>query len=165
MILERSKTNYYFKLADKLLSKKLNQKYHWSILKILLNGKKIPCAPPIFHNGNFVSNIRQKSELFNTSFAQQCSLIKNRSTLPSCIFPKADKSLSTIYFSEEDILNIIRSLDPYKAHGHDNISNRMIKLCRKKICKPLHLIFVSCMEERIFTLLWKMANVVLAHKK
>ena len=109
--LENSKTKYYFKLVNKLSSKKLNQKCYWSILKSFLNGKKIPCIPPIFHNDNFITDIREKSELFNTFFAQQCSLIENSSTLPTCIFPKTDKSLSTIYFSEEDI---IRSLDPNK---------------------------------------------------
>ena len=70
-----------------------------------------------------------------------------------------------ICFSKEDILKIIRSFDLNKSHGHDNISIRMIKLCDKEICKPLHMIFVSCMEEGIFSLLWKMANVVPAHKK
>ena len=41
----------------------------------------------------------------------------------------------------------------------------MIKLCDKEICKPLDMIFVSCMEEAILPLLWKMVNVVPAHKK
>ena len=76
------------------------------------------------------------------------------------IFPNTDKSLSAIYFSEEDILKIIISVKPNKTHGHDNISTPLIKLCDKEICKPLHIIFVSCMEEGIFPLLWKMANVV-----
>ena len=63
------------------------------------------------------------------------------------------------------MLKIIRSLDPNKAQGHDNISLRMIKLCDKEICKPLHVTFVSCMEEGIFPLLWKMVNLVPAHSK
>ena len=93
-----SKTKYYFKLANKLSSKKLNQKCYWSILKSFLNGKKIPCIPPIFHNDNFITDIREKSELFNTFFAQQCSLIENSSTLPTCIFPKTDKYLQRYIF-------------------------------------------------------------------
>ena len=109
--------------------------------------------------------LEKKANYLTLFFAQQCSLVENSCTLPTCIFPKIDKSLSTIYFSDEDILKIIRSLDSNKAHGHDNISIRMIKLCDKEICKPLHMIFVSCMEEGIFPLLWKMANVVPAHKK
>ena len=97
--------------------------------------------------------LEKKANYLTPFFAQQCSLVENSCTLPTCIFPKIDKSLPTIYFSDEEILKIIRSLDPNKAHGHDNISIWMIKLCDKEICKPLHMIFVSCMEDRIFALL------------
>ena len=41
----------------------------------------------------------------------------------------------------------------------------MTKLCDKEICKRLHMIFVSCMEERILPFLCKMANVVPVHKE
>ena len=146
MTLKNFETKYYFKLANEHSSKKLNQKCYWSILKNFLNGKEIPCIPPIFHNDNFITDIREKSELFNTFFAQQCSLIENSSTLPIYISPKTDKSLSTICFSEEVILN------SNKAHGHDNVGIQMIKLYDQEICKPLHMIFVSCMEEGIFSL-------------
>ena len=153
MTLKNSKTKYYFKLANKLSSKKLNQKCYWSILQSFLNGKKIPCIPPIIHIDNVITDIRENSKLFNTFFAQQCSLIENSRTLPTCIFPKTDKSPSTIHFSEKDILKIIRLLDPNKAHNHSNVTIWMIKLCNKEICKPLQIIFVSCMEEGIFLLL------------
>ena len=153
MTLKNSKTKYYFKLANKLSSKKLNQKCYWSILQSFLNGKKIPCIPPIIHIDNVITDIRENSKLFNTFFAQQCSLIENSRTLPTCIFPKTDKSPSTIHFSEKDILKIIRLLDPNKAHDHSNVTIWMIKLCNKEICKPLQIIFVSCMEEGIFLLL------------
>ena len=36
------------------------------------------------------------------------------------------------------ICQIIKNLDPNKAHGHDMISIRMIKLCGISICKPLN---------------------------
>ena len=126
-----------------------------------LNGKKIPCITAIIHNNDF----REKGDLFNTFFTQQCFLIENSITLPTCIFPRTGGSLSLIFFFEEDILNIIRSLDPNKVHGNDNITFWMIKLYSKEICKPLHMLFVSCMKEGFFPFLWKMANAVPAHKE
>ena len=151
MTLKNSKTKYYFKVANKLFSKELNQKCYWSILKSFLNSKKIPCIPPIIRNNNFIINIREKSESFYIFiiFPRQCSLIENSSTLTTCIFLKTDKS--KIYFFEEGILKIVRS---NKAHSHDNISTRMIKLCD-----------LSLVWWKEFSLLWKMANVVPAHKK
>ena len=59
----------------------------------------------------------------------------------------------------------MRSLDPNKIHGYDIISIRMLKICDKFICKPLELIFQSCIKHTKFHNEWKMANVVSVHKK
>ena len=42
---------------------------------------------------------------------------------------------------------------------------RMLKICDKSICKPLKLIFQSCIKHEKFPNEWKMANVVSVHKK
>ena len=78
---------------------------------------------------------------------------------------KTHESLSTIHFSTDDILKIIRNLDLNKAHAHDMITIRMIKLCEISICRPLKLIFQSCLESEKFPTEWKKANVVPVHKK
>ena len=72
---------------------------------------------------------------------------------------------STIRFTGDDILKIIKNFDPNKAHGHDMICIRMVKLCDASLCKPLEFIFKSCLESGKFPLEWKKANVVPAHKK
>ena len=51
------------------------------------------------------------------------------------------------------------------SHGYNMISIRMLKICDKPICKPLELMFQSCIKHGKFPNEWKMANVVLAHKK
>ena len=73
--------------------------------------------------------------------------------------------MNDINFSKGDILRVIRKLDPNKAHGHDQISIRMIQICDKTISKPLFLIFNSCMQSGVFPSEWKMANVVPVYKK
>ena len=78
---------------------------------------------------------------------------------------KTRESLTTIDFSNNDILKIIRNLDPNKAHGHDMISIRMVKICDDFICKPLKLMFQSCSESDKFTSKWKKAIVVPIHKR
>ena len=75
-----------------------------------------------------------------------------------------EKSLSNVDFSIEDIKNI-NKLDSNKAHGDDMISICMLKLCDKSICKPLSIIFKSCLTQGIFPSEWKKANVVPIHKK
>ena len=52
-----------------------------------------------------------------------------------------------------------------KAHGHDNISIRIIKIFGKSICKPLELIFRNSLAVGKFPQIWKKANVIPIHKK
>ena len=121
-MIEESKLKYYSRLSDKLLDSKTSPKSYWSILKTFLNNKKIPCIPPLLHNGKFIIDFKEKAELFNDFFSKQCSLVNNNSKLPSVLTKKMCKSLSSVEFSTYDILKIIRNLKPNKAHGHDMIS-------------------------------------------
>ena len=84
--------------------------------------------------------------MFNNFFADQCSVLRNKSELPATLSKKTCESLTTIDFSNNDILKIIRNLDTNKTHGHDLISIRMVKICDDSICKALELIFQSCLS-------------------
>ena len=92
-------------------------------------------------------------------------MTKNDSKLPSYLNYNADNRLSTVNFSIDDIAKIIQNLGPNKAHGHDNISIQMLRLCGDSICKPLELIFQQTMESGSFRLNGKKGNVVPIHKK
>ena len=130
-----------------------------------MNNKKIPCIPPLFHQDKFIIDFKEKAEMFNNFFIDQCSILRNKSELPATLSKKMRESLTTIDFSNKDILKIIRNLDPNKAHGHDMIIIRMVKICDDFICKPLKLIFQSCLESGKFPSEWKKTNVVPIHKK
>ena len=92
-------------------------------------------------------------------------LIKNSSKFPSHLHYLTDNRLSSASFSQDDIAKIIQNLDPNKAHGHDNISIRMLKICGSSIYKPLEMIFKQCIETGVFPSEWKKANIVPIHKK
>ena len=76
-----------------------------------------------------------------------------------------EKSLSDVDFAVDNIKNIINKHDSNKAHGDNIISICMLKLCDKSICKPLNIIFKSCLTHSIFPTEWKKANAVPIHKK
>ena len=163
--IEQAKTKYFENISHKLSNKNLNPKKYWSLLKIILNGKRIPCIPPIYHNNKFVSYIKRKRDLFNSHFADQCTPLLNDSKLPSVLTVHTESLLESFHFSADHIGDIIKKLDPNKAHGHDMISIRMLKLCGDSIWKPLEIIFKNCLQEGIFPNEWKKANVVPIHKK
>ena len=64
-----------------------------------------------------------------------------------------------------DIAKIISHLDPNKAHVHDMLSIRMIKLCENSTCKPLSIIVNDCLNEGKFPNELKKASIVPVHKK
>ena len=128
-LISDEKSNYYQKLSKKLCDPKTNSKTYWSLLKTFYNGKKVPVIPPIIINNNIVSNIKQKADYFNDFFAQQCTPLNNDSKIPDRVHRKYTYTISSVNFTNEDILKIIRSLNPNKAHGFDDISIHRIKIC------------------------------------
>ena len=108
---------------------------------------------------------KEKTRLFNSFFIKQCSVITNNSKLPTSPSYLTHKRLSTITFSAEDIGKIIQSLNPNKAHGQDNLSICMLKLCGDAICEPLQLIFNQALVSGSLPCDWKKANIVPIHKK
>ena len=129
--IENAKNEYYSKLSMKHSNPETSSKVNWSILKSFLNDKKIPIIPPLYHSGNFITDFRQKAELFKSYFAEQRSMLQNSSKLRTNLAPQTDQSLTSINFSQDRILKIVQSLNPNKAHGPDKLSIPMIKICGK----------------------------------
>ena len=71
----------------------------------------------------------------------------------------------SLEIDKEKVLRIIRALDSTKAHGCDDISISMIKMCDTSIVEPLCLIFENCLETGVYPSIWKKANVIPVHKK
>ena len=129
-------------------------------MKIFLNDKKIPCIPRVFFDNKFVIDFKEKAELFNLFFTEQCSLPKNNKKVPKNLLFLTEKRFSNVQVSNENIIKIINNLDPNKAYGNEMISIRMPKLCGVSLCKPLLIIFKSCLCQIKFPIEWKKANVV-----
>ena len=50
-------------------------------MKIFLNNKKTPLIPPLSHNNEYITDFREKAELFNLFFIKQYTLLKNENDL------------------------------------------------------------------------------------
>ena len=83
----------------------------------------------MFHENKFVADFKEKQELFNVFFTKQRSLLKISSKFTLHLHYLTDNRLSSARFFQDDIAKIIQNLDPNKAHGHDNISILMLKIC------------------------------------
>ena len=153
-------------MSSKLSDPKTSPKAYWSILKSFFANKKVPIIPPIIYNNEIITNFKAKAEIFNTHFANQCSLINNSSNLPNIpVISQVIGSLTSIQIDGDQILKLIRSLDINKSHGFDQISARMLKICDSSVVKPLLIIFKNSVNEGVFPTSWKKANVTPIHKK
>ena len=73
--------------------------------------------------------------------------------------------LNSINFNEDEILKIIKALNIHKAHDHDDISIRMIKICDKSLLKQLILLFEISTKSSCYPDIWKRSNIIPVHKK
>ena len=80
---------------------------------------------------------KDKAELFNNIFANQCSKINNFSLLTSVWFKRSENVISSINFSSDGMVKIIHKLDPKMAYGHNTISILMPERYGNSIYKPL----------------------------
>ena len=58
--------------------------------------------------------------------------------------------MRTINFTADNVEKVIVSLNSNKAHGHDNISTGMLKICCGTISKSLELIFKRALTTCVF---------------
>ena len=116
-------------------------------------------------NGKIITDFNEKANLFNKYFSSQCNPLPNDSKLPENQTYITETKLSSFNIEDEDIYKIIKTLDINKAHGHDEVSIRMLKLCDKSKVKQLFIIFNNCKLKNTSPNLWKKSNVVPIHKK
>ena len=73
--------------------------------------------------------------------------------------------LVSLNFNKDEILKIVRALNPHKAHGYDDIFIRMIKICDKSLLKPLMILFKISTKSSHYPDIWKRSNIIPVHKK
>ena len=164
-LVNETKDKYYKSLGNSLSDPRTGQKKYWSVLKKVLNKNTSTVIPPIIHENDFVTDIGDKCNIFNSYFQEQCKSIVTNSVIPSDIGKITNFSIKQVKFSEKDILHHLRKLNENKAHGHDELAVRFLKICDNSISKPLYLIFSNCLAKGYFPDIWKMANVIPIHKK
>ena len=109
--------------------------------------------------------MKTKANIFNDFFSEQCTPLKNNNVFPINQKVLTQSRLVSLGFNEDEILKIIRALNTHKAHGHDGISIRMIKICDKSILKPLIPLFQNLTNLSCYPDIWKRSNIVPVHKK
>ena len=62
--------------------------------------------------------------------------MNNNSKLLTNLNHDTGRRLFSVTFSADDVAKVIQNVNSNKAHGHDNISIQMLKICDDTIRKP-----------------------------
>ena len=134
-------------------------------MKGFYNDKRVPLIPPLLINNKFVTDLKGKANIFNHFFSKQCTPLANGSKLLENQVYLTNSRINSVPFSDDLVINVIRNLNVNKAHGHDDISIRMVKMCDESLLRPLSIIFRNSLKSSIYPTTWKKANIIPVNKK
>ena len=132
-IIQNRKEKYFYDLPLKLNNPQTSSKTYWSITKLCYNGRNIPIIQPLSVHWKIITNFKEKANLFNKYFSSQCNPLPNDNKLPENQIYVIETKQSSFNIEDEDIYRIVKTIDINKAHGHDEVSLKMLKLCDKSI--------------------------------
>ena len=161
---ENAKLSYLTNLGNKVNDPNTSQKSYWKIINRVMNKSRAPKVPPLILNNEFIVNCGEKAKIFNNFFSDQCRLITNDSILPTFNF-LTDKRIDQISIRRDEIVSLVRNLNPNKASGSDGLSGQMLLLCDDSVGKPLKIIFENILLTSLYPDMWKVANVTPVFKK
>jgi hypothetical protein len=113
-------------------------------------------------NNNNHENVKHAAtniELLNTYFRLISSLEDANVALPD-IDLKVDNCLRDIVITREEIVDIIKMINPNKASWPDIISHTMLKICPEKIAASLQIILNKSILQCKYPTSWKIAHVI-----
>lgn len=146
---------------------KTNPKSYWSLIKRLMKGTGPQYSiPPLYDvvSNNHVYDDKAKANLLNSYFCS-ISLLNDGNHFPPNVPSKTEATLTSIIVSEQDVKDILKSLQVGKASGEDSISHQMLKNTADTISKPLAYLFNYCLQNCKYPSIWKLARVMPSFKK
>ena len=161
---EMAKLSYMTNLGNIFDNPNTPQKSYWKLINRVMSISRAPKIPPLIVNNLFVLNCKEKAFYFNEFFSEQCKTIVNSSVLPVLNF-HTEKRIDHIALENDEIISLIRKINPSKARGSDGISGQMLRLCDDSVIIPLNIIFSNILSTSIYPDLWKIANVTPVFKK
>ena len=161
---EIAKLSYLKSLGNNVNDPLTSQKVYWKIIQRVMNKCRTPKIPPLIVNGAFIILSKVKAIYFNEFFSKQCKLIINDSVLPILTY-FTNNRLDHFVVDDEEIILLIRKLNPNKASGSDGISGHMLLICDDSISIPLRIIYNNILSTSLYPNTWKIANVTPVFKK
>ena len=139
-------------------------KSFWKISKQLLKLDISSSPVPSLHvDGKILETDLEKATALNY-FASQSTIDDTNRTLPPTN-PTNYPALESISISDQEIMDVLQSLDVSKSCGPDLINARLLKEGAQYLQIPLKNLFNFSLNQCEFPAVWKRANLTPIHKK
>ena len=160
--LDKAEDDYRKSLTDSLADSK-NTKGWWHTVKNLLGKGSFSSLPAMEVNNVVISDSIGKAEAFNDFFLSHASIDTSNAKLPED--SNFEIRLDSIVASEQEVLDLIKSLDTTKATGPDGIGPRLLYEAGYTIVPSLTKLINLCLSSAQVPQMWKHANVMPLFKK
>ncbi|KAG7303291.1 hypothetical protein JYU34_011770 [Plutella xylostella] len=132
----------------------LNIKSFWRYTK----NKRVTNSIPnrMYYNDRTATTGQDICNLFSDYFSTVYSTSASVNYTPD--FPSRHHSISSIEFTEEQVLVKLKNLNLNKGAGPDSIPPVFVRVCATVLAKPLTLIFNKSMSSGVFPALWKITK-------
>ena len=120
---QQASETYLTNLSNKVNNPGISQKSYWKIINRAMNKCRAP-EIPLLVNNLFILNCREKARYFN-DYSLQCKPVINNSVLPILRF-LTNKRKDNVTIENDEIISLIRKINPNKATASDGISGTLI---------------------------------------
>ena len=127
-LIRKAKARYNDKLNNILWDSSTSSKKWWGVVRYLYGRKFQISVPTLLEDPVFPIYAKDKANLLNVYFCEQCSVDDENAILPEMEYFQNDVFLSEVQTSEREVCESMKHADVSKACGEDGIGNNIIKI-------------------------------------
>ena len=134
-----------------------NSKKFWQFLSV--NRKNAGIPSKIEYNNlkssDHLEICNMFAEYFESMFVEARDVV-----LPNDSHHANSNNLSCIELSQDEVLTVLKSVDPKKGAGCDGIPSSFVKTCATELSTPLVLLFNQSLSSGYFPDMWKLSHII-----
>ena len=115
-------------------------------------------------NGIAFSDAKSKADILNSQFTSVFTAEDATIPLPD-LGISSNPTVPDIIVHENGVLKLLRSLNPHKATGPDNVPARLLKETAQEVAPALTVLFQASLDQGIVPQEWRDAYITLLFKK
>ena len=147
-----------------------NKRDFWKLTRYFITSNTTSASIPPLHSTDENGDIKmyttgkEETDCLNDYFRSISWICDENVQLPE-FQNLTNSTLQDITISENEVKDILSTLNVNKASGPDSISHKMLKYVSNAVSKPLKILFNRTLAESHFPEPWKLNNVVSLYKK